>query len=87
MNILLQSALDVKKGFWISARRYAIFLGNMAKRKEQGKRKNPLAVALGRRGGKARVARMKPEQLREAMRKASLARWAREKGKQKPEST
>jgi hypothetical protein len=42
--------------------------------------KDPAAVALGRRGGlkggKARAARMTPEQRSEAARKAAAARWA-----------
>ena len=41
--------------------------------------KNPHAVALGRlgglKGGKARAARMTPEQRREIAKKAALARW------------
>ena len=52
----------------------------MAKPKKP-KGKNPFAVALGRRGGKARIANMTPEQLSEAMRKASAARWTRERAK------
>jgi hypothetical protein len=43
------------------------------------KQKNPAAVALGRlgglRGGKARAAKLTPEQRKEAARKAALARW------------
>jgi len=49
------------------------------------KRKNPYAVALGRRGGKkggpARAAGMTPEQRSESARKAVQARWAMEKAK------
>ncbi len=41
--------------------------------------KDPAAVELGRRGGliggKARAARMTPEQRRDSARKAALARW------------
>ena len=41
--------------------------------------KNPHAVALGRlgglKGGKARAAKMTPEQRRKIARKAALARW------------
>jgi hypothetical protein len=48
----------------------------MAKRQ---KRKHPGAVALGRRGGKARVANLTPEQRREAASKAAQARWAKAK--------
>jgi len=48
------------------------------------KRKNPYAVALGRRGGKkggpARAAAMTPQERSENARKAVLARWARVKG-------
>ncbi len=47
------------------------------------KRKNPHAVALGRRGGKkggkARLVTMTPEERRESARKAARARWARVK--------
>jgi hypothetical protein len=49
------------------------------------KRKNPYAVALGRRGGKiggrARAANMTPQERSEAARKAVQARWARAKAK------
>lgn len=41
--------------------------------------KNPAAVALGRRGGRARVRNQTPEQRRESARNAAVARWAREK--------
>ena len=48
-------------------------------------RKNPYAVALGRRGGlkggPARAAKMTPEERSESARKAVLARW--EKSRQK----
>lgn len=43
--------------------------------------KDPAAVALGRKGGlkggKARAARMTPDQRREAARKAATARWSK----------
>lgn len=49
------------------------------------RRKDPAAVALGRKGGKkggpARAAAMTPEERSESARKAVLARWARRKGK------
>jgi hypothetical protein len=49
------------------------------------KRKNPYAVALGRRGGKkggpARAAAMTPEERSKSARKAVLARWAKVKAK------
>lgn len=49
------------------------------------KRKNPHAVALGRKGGKkggfARAAKMTPEERRESARKAVQARWKKAKEK------
>ena len=48
------------------------------------KKKNPAAVALGRKGGKkgglARAAKLTPEQRSESARKAVQARWAKAKG-------
>jgi general stress protein YciG len=41
--------------------------------------KKPHAVELGRKGGKARLTKMTPEQRREIARKAIAARWARTK--------
>jgi hypothetical protein len=47
------------------------------------KKKNPAAVALGRKGGKkggpARAAKLSPERRSESARKAVQARWARAK--------
>jgi len=40
-------------------------------------RKNKAAVELGRKGGKARVARMTKEERSASARKAALARWAK----------
>ena len=44
-----------------------------------GKRKNPAAVSLGRKGGlkggKARAAKMTPLERQESARKAAMARW------------
>ncbi len=45
--------------------------------------KNPAAVALGRRGGKATAKNMTPEQRKESARKAAQARWAKEKKAEK----
>jgi hypothetical protein len=49
------------------------------------KRKNPHAVALGKKGAKqggfARAAAMTPEERSESARKAVLARWAKVKAK------
>ncbi|MGD0948609.1 MAG: hypothetical protein ABSA52_14410 [Candidatus Binatia bacterium] len=48
------------------------------------KRKNPHAVALGRKGGKkggaARAANLTPKERSEAARKAVQARWKKAKG-------
>jgi hypothetical protein len=44
------------------------------------KRKNPAAVALGRRGGKARLKKLTAEKRSEVARTAALARW---QGKEK----
>jgi hypothetical protein len=50
-------------------------------------KKNPYAVALGRRGGKiggpARAASMTPEERSESARNAVMARWAKVKKQQK----
>ena len=43
------------------------------------KEKEPNAVALGRKGGKARPRTMRPEQRKEITRKAIAARWAKAK--------
>ncbi|MBX5496489.1 MAG: hypothetical protein IRZ15_14245 [Bryobacteraceae bacterium] len=45
-------------------------------------KKNPAAVALGRRGAKARMKKLTPEQRSEVARRAVQARWAKEKGKE-----
>jgi hypothetical protein len=47
------------------------------------KEKDPNAVALGRKGGKARLQKLTPEQRSDIARKAVRARWAKVK-KQKP---
>ena len=51
------------------------------------KRKNPAAVALGRKGGKkggpARAAAMSADERSEAARKAVMARWAQQKNRGK----
>ncbi len=52
------------------------------------KEKNPHAVALSKlgakKGGKARAASLSPEQRSEIARKASLARWAKYKKRERP---
>jgi hypothetical protein len=47
------------------------------------KAKDPNAVALGRKGGKARLQKMTPEQRQEIARKAVTARWAKTRTKKK----
>ena len=46
---------------------------------EEKKRKNPAAVALGRRGGKQTAQNLTPEQRSGMARKAVQARWAKAK--------
>jgi hypothetical protein len=50
-----------------------------------GMKKNPHAVALGRKGGKkggpARAAKLSPERRREIARNAVMARWKKEKAR------
>jgi hypothetical protein len=43
------------------------------------KRKNPAAVQLGRKGGKASAKKLTDEQRKEKARKAAQARWAKKK--------
>jgi len=43
------------------------------------KRKNPAAVALGRKGGKASAEKLTDEERREKARKAAQTRWAKKK--------
>jgi hypothetical protein len=45
------------------------------------KKKDPHAVALGRKGGKARLQKLTSEQRREIARKAVTARWAKARTK------
>jgi len=53
------------------------------------KRKNPYAVALGRKGGRiggrVRASNMTPEERSESARAAVLARWAKAKRKEVPD--
>ena len=49
------------------------------------KEKDPNAVALGRKGGKARLEKLTSEERKSIARKAIAARWAKENAKkQKP---
>jgi hypothetical protein len=43
------------------------------------KRKNPAAVALGRKGGKASAKKLTREQREEKARKAAKTRWSKKK--------
>jgi hypothetical protein len=43
------------------------------------RRKNPAAVALGRKGGKASAGKLTDEERREKARKAAQTRWAKKK--------
>jgi len=42
-------------------------------------KKNPAAVELGRKGGKATAAKLTPEERKESARRAAQARWAHTK--------
>lgn len=46
-----------------------------------GKRKNPAAVALGKKGGKARAKKLTAKELSDQGRRAIQARWAKTKEK------
>ena len=56
-------------------------IGEAPARPDPDAMKNPAAVALGKlggaKGGKARAAKMSPEERRESARKAAQARWQR----------
>jgi hypothetical protein len=43
------------------------------------KRKNPAAVALGRKGAKARLTKLTPQRRKEIAEKAAAARWGKKK--------
>jgi len=51
------------------------------KKKEEKKKKNAHAVALGQMGGKARSQKLTPERRRQIGRSAAAARWSKEKKK------
>ena len=70
--------MDVKENLaFSSARSYSLAWILMAKKK------NPHAVALGRlgglKGGRALAKKLTPEQRSEIARRASIARWAKQK--------
>jgi hypothetical protein len=54
-------------------------------KRTMAKTKDPAAVALGKKGGKARAKKLTPEELSEQGRKAVQTRWAKAKkaGKKK----
>jgi general stress protein YciG len=54
----------------------------MARDKDRHKDKDPNAVALGQRGGKARNAVLSPERRKEIARKAARARWSKSGAKE-----
>jgi len=47
------------------------------------KKKNPAAVALGRKGGRNSRVNLTPEERKQLAQKAAAARWAKQKGKGK----
>ena len=57
-------------------------IGEAPPRPDPDAKKNPAAVALGKlggaKGGKARTAKMSPEERRESARKAAQARWRKQ---------
>jgi hypothetical protein len=57
---------------------------NVRIEEDQPKKKNPAAVSLGRRGGKAWARSLTPEQMREAMRRAARIRWERYRAAKDP---
>jgi hypothetical protein len=60
-------------------------IGEAPPRPDPAAGKNPAAVALGRlggaKGGKARAAKLSPEERRESARLAALARWKRSRAR------
>jgi hypothetical protein len=50
---------------------------------DMAKRKNPAAVALGKRGAKARLKKLSPEKRTEVAKKAAAARWGKPAAKPK----
>jgi len=64
-------------------------MANASTNQSKRTRKNPAAVALGRKGGRkggpARAAKLTPEERSESARKAVLARW--EKARKEAENT
>ena len=80
---ILQSSLHLTSDFLLYAKRLANYKGRLTLPKRLAysayvtKRRNPHAVALGRKGGKARLTKLTAEQRREIARKAARARWTR----------
>ena len=86
VSFLLERSSNNTRALWYcqaSAELACFFPRHLAVSVPMAKKKNPHAVALGRlgglKGGKARTAKLTPEQRTELARKAVLARWAKEK--------
>ena len=85
---MLERSSKYTRALWqcqVTAVLACFFSRHLAVSVAMAKKKNPHAVALGRlgglKGGKARTAKLTPEQRRELARKAGIARWAKEKNK------
>jgi hypothetical protein len=84
MSLYLSAYVSVKLFYSLILLVIALKVARMAKKK------NPHAVALGKRGGskggKLRAQKLSPERRSEIARKAVLARWAKyKKDQQKPD--
>lgn len=55
-------------------------VGEVAEAPTEGPTKDPAAVALGRKGGKARAENLSEKQRKAIARKAAKARWGKKKG-------
>lgn len=79
----LSAALRIVKGFiprtFIDLRTAAHLYTNSNDRNDAMTPKNPAAVELGRKGGKATARKLTPQQRKESARRASQARWAKAK--------
>jgi hypothetical protein len=78
LNNILARACIVKRKMFLTSWSSKYKLGSMGKGKPK---KNPHAVALAKlgasKGGKARAAKLTPEERQEIARKAVLVRWAK----------
>jgi len=55
--------------------------GHCCNAQPMAKKKNPAAIELGRRGGRASARKLTDEQRKEKARKAAQARWAKKRAK------